>query len=245
MTADKGGEGDENGNGVVAPVVIGACAALGLALVGSALVLGGDPERVAGTAVAQPWTAPTTLPYQGSLGPAAVDAPGVPPTTPGAAPAPHADAVPARPRDQRPGTIRLARGGTATLIRQNVGPGAVLPVPENVHEATWWGARLDASTGATVLAGHVNWRGQTGPFAELWDDGVGAAVSVVDNTGKTWRYRVSRIVTLVKDELPRRAAELFGQDGPHRLVLVTCGGQWVGGEVGYASNLIVIADPLR
>jgi hypothetical protein len=43
--------------------------------------------------------------------------------------------------------------------------------------------------------------------------------------------------------LPGRAQELFGQDGAHRLVLVTCGGRWVGGHDGYEENRVVIAEP--
>jgi LPXTG-site transpeptidase (sortase) family protein len=146
------------------------------------------------------------------------------------------------PQAQSANTVRLAGGGTATLVRKDVVDG-VLPVPEGVREATWWGAAFDASTGATVLAGHVNWKGSTGPFAELWDAKVGDLVTVVDAAGVTYTYRVSRFVTVHKDELPSRAQELFGQEGDHRLVLVTCGGRWVGGRDGYEENRVVIADP--
>lgn len=50
-------------------------------------------------------------------------------------------------------------------------------------------------------------------------------------------------MTVHKDELPSRAQELFGQDGAHRLVLVTCGGRWVGGSDGCEENRVVIAEP--
>ncbi|SDD02469.1 class F sortase [Actinokineospora iranica] len=162
-----------------------------------------------------------------------------PPPVPAAAPAPVAP----KPSGQRPGTVRLAKGGTATLIRKELDADATLPVPGGVREATWWGAGLDAPTGATVFAGHVNWKGQTGPFAELWDAREGDTVSVVDAEGRPWRYRVSRVETVAKHDLPHRAEEFFGQAGPHRLVLVTCGGQWVGGQDGYESNRVVIAVP--
>ncbi len=165
--------------------------------------------------------------------------PEIVPTTPPPAPPKSAEA----PVPQGPGTIRLPAGGGAKLIRKELGPGAELPVPANLGEVTWWGAELSADTGASVFAGHVNWKGATGPFAELWNDRVGGAVTVVDKAGKSWRYKVSQLITLKKDELPQRADELFGQSGPHRIVLVTCGGRWVGGETGYAENRVVIADP--
>jgi LPXTG-site transpeptidase (sortase) family protein len=157
-------------------------------------------------------------------------------------PPPAPKPPPPQPEAQAPGTVRLAQGGTATLVRKDV-VGGVLPVPDGVREATWWGAPFDGAQGATVLAGHVNWKGATGPFAELWEARVGDLVTVVGADGATFRYRIRQLVTVHKDELPSRAQELFGQDGPHRLVLVTCGGRWVGGQDGYEENRVVIAEP--
>ena len=161
------------------------------------------------------------------------------------APAPDTAQPPAppAPRAPAPGTIRLAHGGTATIVRREIGDDGVLPIPNAINQASWWGAGITAAGGATVLAGHINWKGATGPFAELWDARVGDPVSMVDQSGHPLDYVVTQVITLRKDELPRRAEELFGQSGPHRLVLVTCGGQWVGGKIGYAANQIVIATP--
>jgi hypothetical protein len=39
--------------------------------------------------------------------------------------------------------------------------------------------------------------------------------------------------------------EFFGPRGPHRLVLVTCGGTWIGGRQGYEANRVVIAEPVQ
>lgn len=143
---------------------------------------------------------------------------------------------------QAPGTIRLPGGGTAFLVRQYVVDG-VLPVPERLDQAAWWGADLEASRGASVFAGHVNWGGRAGPFAELWTERIGQVVTVVDDAGKQSSYRISQLFSLSKDELPQRAPDLFAQTGGHRLVLVTCGGEWVGGAKGYTENRVVIADP--
>ncbi|MBB3050577.1 LPXTG-site transpeptidase (sortase) family protein [Prauserella isguenensis] len=148
------------------------------------------------------------------------------------------------PSGQRPGTVRLPDGGSATLVRHDLGPDAVLPVPENLGEATWWGAGLGAPSGASVFAGHVNWQGREGPFSELWQVRVGDRVVVSDDGGEKFRYEVSRILTLHKDDVPARARELFGQSGRHRAVLVTCGGRWQGGTTGYEENRVVIAEPV-
>ncbi|GAB3284131.1 class F sortase [Parasphingorhabdus pacifica] len=148
------------------------------------------------------------------------------------------------PAGQPPGTVRLPEGGTADLVRRELEASGTLPVPDGVREATWWGAGLDSPKGATVLAGHVNWKGAVGPFAELWRIRDGADVTVVDNHGESWKYRVTEVHSVGKDELPDRAADLFGQGGRHRLVLVTCGGDYVGGETGYSENRIVVAEPV-
>ncbi|UVS77011.1 class F sortase [Actinokineospora sp. UTMC 2448] len=225
------------------PLVAGAAGIAALALV--AALVGGE-VTTPGAAVAAP--APPA-PAAGVIG-AALPVPppdrstsAAPTTTPSPPAAPPTAQPKPQPRAQSPGTVRLRGGGEARLVRAELGPDATLPVPENLREATWWGADLAAAEGATVLAGHVNWQGRTGPFAELWDARAGDPVSVVAPDGRVWEYRVSEVVTLPKDDLPARAEELFGQTGPHRLVLVTCGGRWVGGADGYESNRIVVAVP--
>ncbi|MGK3208257.1 class F sortase [Amycolatopsis sp. MEPSY49] len=205
-----------------------------------------------GTVIASPpvaVVAGTALPAAGAAAPAARPAtPAPPPPAPAttstapAAPAAQASAPPPPP-PQQPGTVRLPSGGTASLVRKDLGPGGELPVPTDLRQATWWGAELNAAGGASVFAGHVNWRGATGPFAELWSARIGGEVTIVDSAGQTWRYRISQLVTVHKDDLPARADDLFGQSGPHRVVLVTCGGRWVGGSDGYEENRVVVADP--
>lgn len=167
-----------------------------------------------------------------------------PPSSPSSAsPAPATPPAPAQMvQVQEPGTVRLPGGVTAYLVREDVVNG-VLPVPQELHQAAWWGADLDAQRGASVFAGHVNWGGRTGPFAQLWTMRIGQEVTVVDTGGKLSVYRVSQLFSLQKDELPQRAPDLFAQTGAHRIVLVTCGGEWVGGAQGYAENRVVLADP--
>ncbi|WP_103355697.1 class F sortase [Amycolatopsis sp. CA-128772] len=223
---------------LLAGFALGAATVLAVEF-GSSVVTASPAAVVAGTA----------LPAAGAAG---VAAPAPPPSpspvattsTPPAAPAAQTSSTAAPPPSrQRPGTVRLPGGGTATLVRMDLGPDGELPIPADLGQATWWGASLDAASGASVFAGHVNWRGATGPFAELWSARIGAEVTIVDSAGRTWRYRISQLVTVHKSDLPARADYLFGPSGPHRVVLVTCGGRWVGGSDGYEENRVVIADP--
>ncbi|WP_460444056.1 class F sortase, partial [Amycolatopsis cihanbeyliensis] len=194
----------------------------------------GVPTGVTGTGDARESADPTTSPPPERKEPEPTDSPDQA----------AASAPPAAEAGQQPGTIRLPDGGTARLVRERVvGPNAVLPIPGNLDEASWWGVGLGAPGGASLFAGHVNWHGQVGPFAELWDARVNEPVTVTDEAGKTWTYRITQVITLGKNELPQRADELFSQYGKHRIVLVTCGGRWVGGSTGYAENRVVIAEP--
>ncbi|GAA3437315.1 class F sortase [Kutzneria kofuensis] len=140
------------------------------------------------------------------------------------------------------GTVHLPAGGTAELIAAQVSKDGTMSVPDRLDQATWWGATLGAPSGATLLAGHVNWQGRTGPFAELWQDRVGQRVTVVDNKGRDWVYRITQMVTVAKADLPNRAKQLYGLDGDHRLVLATCGGEFVGGAEGYDDNRFAVAE---
>lgn len=139
------------------------------------------------------------------------------------------------------GSVHLPAGGTAQLIPAQVSKDGTMSVPDQLDQATWWGATLGAPQGATLLAGHVNWQGRTGPFAELWQDRVGQQITVVDNAGRNWVYRITQLVTVAKADLPNRAKQLYGLDGDHRLVLATCGGEFVGGAEGYDDNRFAVA----
>ncbi|GAB3430437.1 class F sortase [Actinophytocola sediminis] len=210
---------------------------------GTVAIGGAGPESVAGAATATPVRMIGDPGGPPGVTPTAPPTP-IPAPTPTPTPTPprateHAP-EPAPRRAQAAGTVRLAEGGTAVLVRAEVLDG-VLPVPDDLGEATWWGADPGAGDGATVLAGHVNWNGAVGPFAELWRARTGDLVTVVDQAGDALGYEVTDVLTLDKDELPQRAAQLFDQAGAHRLVLVTCGGRWVGGTSGYADNRVVIA----
>ena len=154
---------------------------------------------------------------------------------------PAAGSTTATPTGPPAGSVRLPQGGTARLVRSDVAHDGSLPIPEHLDEATVWGADLGASQGATLMAGHVNWQGKIGPFNELWQDKVGDKVTVVDQQGRTWIFQVSNIATVPKDQLAQQAQQLYGPSGPYRLVLATCGGEYVGGTEGYKDNRFVTA----
>jgi hypothetical protein len=150
--------------------------------------------------------------------------------------------TPAEPASAQPATVWLPGGGTAKLLYADVKDDGSLPIPQGLDEATWWGAKVGAAQGTVLLSGHVNWKGSKGPFDELWRLKAGQDVEVADTAGGRWVYRVDEVVTVHKDNLAAQSDKLFSQEGPHRLVLVTCGGEYVGGTEGYEDNRIATAS---
>jgi LPXTG-site transpeptidase (sortase) family protein len=118
----------------------------------------------------------------------------------------------------------------------------ILDPPRNARDVGWWkrSARPGATKGQTVLTGHTVHTGG-GVMDDLGKLRRGQLVKVVTRKG-TMVYRTTKVVTWTKEELSKRAVDLFGQKrDDERLVLITCS-QWTGSE--YKSNIVVFADPL-
>ena len=141
-----------------------------------------------------------------------------------------------------PAQLVLPAGGTAKLVQEDLDANGALKIPEGLGEAAWWGAKLGADHGVALLSGHINWKGKKGPFDELWKVKQGQEVKLTDAAGGAWVYRVDATETIHKSELAGRSEQLFSPDGPHKLLLVTCGGEYVGGSEGYEDNRVVTAS---
>ena len=117
--------------------------------------------------------------------------------------------------------------------------GALTP-PADPRQVGWWsqGARPGASTGSAVMTGHTVHTGG-GAFDDLETLAPGDDVIVRSERGAL-TYDVVAVRVLGKGELARRSAEIFRQDGPSRLVLITCE-DWNG--TTYLSNVVVTARP--
>jgi hypothetical protein len=218
---------------VAAGTAVSGAVGLTMIFVAAGATLLGQP--VAGTPLPVGHT--QTVDPQAGPAPVAI----APSSTTTAAPPVHTSSTPQPPA---PNTVLLPKGGRASLVRSGVAGDGTLQIPDGVGKAALWGAALDGPAGATLIAGHINWAGVAGPFAELWGAQAGQTVTIVDAGGKRLTFAVDQVLTVDKDNLPQHADELFGQTGPHRLVLVTCGGKWVGGALGYDENRVVIAHPV-
>jgi hypothetical protein len=93
--------------------------------------------------------------------------------------------------------------------------------------------------GAAVFVGHVDTRDAPAVFHRLGELRKGELIQVHRRDRRTAAFRVESVETFPKTAFP--AKRIFSNFSEPRLVLVTCGGHWIGGEVGYADNVLVFA----
>ncbi|GAB2634913.1 hypothetical protein GCM10009743_07460 [Kribbella swartbergensis] len=132
-------------------------------------------------------------------------------------------------------------GISARVLGIRARGGTLIP-PSNPRLVGWWsdGARPGAARGSAIITGHTVHDGG-GAFDDLDEMSAGDTVSVTTGRG-TISYVVTSVTTYRKKALAKQAAQLFDQNVPGRLVLVTCE-DWDG--TAYLSNAVVIAVPQK
>ncbi len=90
-----------------------------------------------------------------------------------------------------------------------------------------------------MLVGHTVRNKGGGVFDNIGDLSRGDAIEVKgSDAGLT--YRVRSVDVLSKNQVARKAEEIFDQTGAGRLVIITCD-DWDG--TGWQSNIVTIATP--
>jgi hypothetical protein len=182
-----------------------------------------------------------------------------------AAPAPVASATPSPTDDSdlldsAPATLDALRASEARRPVAVLVPGVAQPamvearttdpvgggldLPDSAAAVAWWasGAAPGTAAGSVVLAAHVSFDGQTGPFTRLAQVDPGTRVVVTSADGSAHTYAVQSTRSAPKTALDR--AELFRTTGPPALVLVTCGGAYDRRTHSFADNVVVTAVPV-
>jgi sortase (surface protein transpeptidase) len=174
--------------------------------------------------------------------------PAQPPAAPpgGLRPVPTRDAAPTVASEQpTPVTLAVpALGIEAPVDPVGVRGDGQMAIPDDVDRVGWYRfGPVPGAEGSAVLAGHVDDREQgLGELAPLREAEVDAEVLVTDATGHTARWRVVSRERIDKQTLP--VDRLFAREGPPRLVLVTCGGEFLPEVGAYESNVVVVAEPV-
>lgn len=144
-----------------------------------------------------------------------------------------------------PVRLQLPRLGIDARIEPvGVDAAGALGVPDDPEVLGWWrsGARPGQGRGAVVVDGHVDSaRHGRGVFAKLAELHPGDLVGVITGQGTTRPYVVSGRRRYPKTSLP--SGEVFAQQGPERLVLITCGGTFDERLRTYSHNVVVYAVP--
>jgi hypothetical protein len=125
------------------------------------------------------------------------------------------------------------------------GDGSIATPATDPARATGW-YRLGPTPGelgTAVIVGHVDTDSQPAVFHRLAELRKGKLIEVDREDHRVATFTVVSVETFPKTSFP--AGRIFDSTDRARLVLVTCGGTWVGGRIGYSDNVIVFATLAR
>jgi Sortase domain len=171
-------------------------------------------------------------------------------SVPTAGPSPSASTASAKPvptvqRDLGASSIHIpALAVTATVGQATVIRGVLTPPRVPTEVGLWSGsAALDATTGETTIAGHVDWAGMA-PFAfgRLAYLHPGDLIYTTDSLAIQTVWRITEVTARPKGK-PIDAAAFAGPTGPRMLALITCGGAFDANTKSYVDNVYVTATP--
>ena len=141
--------------------------------------------------------------------------------------------------------VRIARLDVDARVVPVVSTGDAITVPAAPTTLGWWtgGASPGSPVGNTVIVGHVDsaTRG-LGALFHLDRVRTGDTVDVTGTGGLSEHYRITALRTVVKTT--GLSTRELGNDGPPRLVLITCGGPFDQRTKSYADNIVAFAAPV-
>jgi hypothetical protein len=205
------------------------------------------PTTVPTTSVATTTTAPTTTSTNSTANSTTTT-----PTTTVGAPAPTAapvathratiDVLAPRPVAAPVRMSILALGVDGPVLPAGVDASNELDVPPDARTLVWYRhGPSPGQRGSAVIAGHLNWRGVTGLFADLAGTPIGAVVTVAYDDGSQRSFVVTSVEMVPKPAVSVNG--VFARGGSRVLRLVTCGGEFDGEARSYRSNVVVTAVP--
>ena len=112
------------------------------------------------------------------------------------------------------------------------------PVEDPVNTVGWYSAGpTPGEQGTAVLVGHVDTADRAAVFHNLRDLRPGKVIEVARKDRRTASFTVDSVEQFPKTAFP--AERVLTQNDAARLVLVTCGGNWVGGRLADGNHQCV------
>lgn len=109
------------------------------------------------------------------------------------------------------------------------------------NEAGWYNqGPAPGQYGPAILVGHVDTKEKPAVFARLRDLKPGARIEITRRDRQVTVFEVNSVEWFSKTKIP--VDRIYNDYSRPGLRLITCGGRWVGGDMGYASNVIVFAS---
>lgn len=138
-------------------------------------------------------------------------------------------------------------GQTAAVDPIQLTSAGMLIPPTDVTRLGWYSASAvpgaRGNSGSTVITGHINYQGQGAGFAAKFTELKLGDEFTIAMDGEPRTYRVTQAPFRVAKgaEMP---AVVNDTTGANKVVLITCGGRFVGGTLGYEDNIFTVAEPV-
>ncbi|ASW54542.1 class F sortase [Plantactinospora sp. KBS50] len=131
----------------------------------------------------------------------------------------------------------------APVMRVGLAEDGSIAVPELAkHNQVGWYDRgpTPGQFGPAIMVGHADTRSGPSVFHDLVRLRPGARIEVSRADRSTAIFEVNSVEHFDKGKLP--AQRVYGDYSRPQLRLITCGGDWLGGSVGYSDNVVAFAS---
>jgi sortase (surface protein transpeptidase) len=135
-------------------------------------------------------------------------------------------------------------GVKTSLITLGLQASGALQVPKSTAVAGWYtGSPRPGSVGSAIIVGHIDSRKGPGVFYRLNTLSPGDKVYVRRADETIVLFRVTRVLTYLKDQFPTQT--VYGPTPDAELRLITCGGTFDSTTGHYLSNIVVYATEAK
>jgi LPXTG-site transpeptidase (sortase) family protein len=117
-------------------------------------------------------------------------------------------------------------GVDAPVIEMGMDENGIPYVPFNGQDIAWYNFSSPPGAGSNaVFAGHINWGGAPGVFADLDDLQSADTVRLISEDGSEYTYEV--FANFAVDPYDDDSLNVMGPTPTDTVTLITCGGSWI------------------